>query len=247
VQRTISRALLISHQISFSRWPENRLPITSIYFACFKFSHYWKEKPIEKRCCAFALSHLVEQRAVVGFFTLKGLNPKDIHTELESVHMAEALCLRTIYKWHKHFIQGRTELLDDPRSGRPLRNDRADTLRAMIQEFPFTSCNSLCTNFRLAMSTCLCILHDVLRFKKMHFTMGLVLSRRCSKGWTDVTFHIPFESSQRKSKEWICSDYNRRQIVILFWLPSLIDLGSVQRWGSRKNQRVPNCDYFVGQ
>jgi hypothetical protein len=70
-------------------------------------------------------------------------------------------------------MQGRTELFDDLRSGRSLQNDLADALRAMIQEFSFTSCNYLCINFRLAMSTCLHILHDVLHLKK--FNLQLVL------------------------------------------------------------------------
>jgi hypothetical protein len=110
----------------------------------------------------------MEQRAVMRFFTLKGLSPKDVHTEFESVYMDEALCLRTVYKWQEGFIQGRTELFDNPRSGRPLQNDLTDALRAMIQEFPFTSCKRFCTHFRLAKSTCLCILHDVLRLKKFN-------------------------------------------------------------------------------
>jgi hypothetical protein len=33
-----------------------------------------------------------------AFFTLKGLSPKDVHTELESVYMDEAVYLRTVYK-----------------------------------------------------------------------------------------------------------------------------------------------------
>jgi hypothetical protein len=69
---------------------------------------------------------------MVHFFTLKGLSPKDIHTEYESVYMDEALCLRTVYKWHEDFMQGTTELFDDPRSGRLVQNDLADALRAMI-------------------------------------------------------------------------------------------------------------------
>jgi hypothetical protein len=105
---------------------------------------------------------------MVRVFTLKGLSPKEIHTELESVYMDEAFCLRTVYKWYKHFMQGRTELFDDLRSGQPLQNNLADDLPAMIQEFPFTSCKCLWTHFRLATSTCLCILHDVLRLQKFN-------------------------------------------------------------------------------
>jgi hypothetical protein len=136
----------------------------------------------KNRCYAFRSSHLMEQRTVVRFFILKGLSPKDIYTELESVYIDKALCLPTVYKWHKRFMQRRTELFDDTRSGRPLQNDLVDALRAMIQEFPFTSCKGLCTYFRLAKSTCLRILHDILHLKKVQFTIGRAPSRRRSKG-----------------------------------------------------------------
>jgi transposase len=110
----------------------------------------------------------MEQRPVVRFFTLKGLSPEDVHTELESKYMDEALDLRTIYKWYERFMRRRIKLFDDPRSGQPLQNDLANALHVMIQEFHFTSCKSLCIHFRLSMSTCLRILHDVLRLKKFN-------------------------------------------------------------------------------
>jgi histone-lysine N-methyltransferase SETMAR len=104
---------------------------------------------------------------VVRFFTLKDSSPKEIQTELESLYMDEALCLRTVYKWHERFMQGRTELFDDPRPGRPLQNSLADALHAMILEF-FTSCKRFCTHFRFVKSTCLSILHDVLHLQKFN-------------------------------------------------------------------------------
>jgi transposase len=147
----------------------------------------------------FLLSHLMEQRAVVRFFTLKGMSPKYIHTELESVYMDEALCLCTVSKWHKRFMQGRTEPFDDPRSSRPLQNDRADALHAMIQEFPVTLCKRLCTDFRLAKSTCSRILHNVLCLKSSIYD-ALAFSRWRSQGRTGVTFHGPFDVLKEDEK-----------------------------------------------
>jgi hypothetical protein len=65
-------------------------------------------------------------------------------------------------------MQGRTDLFDDPRSGRPLHNDLADPIRAMIQEFTFASCKHICTRFRLVKRLCLYILHNVLHLKKFN-------------------------------------------------------------------------------
>jgi transposase len=63
----------------------------------------------------------VEQRAVIHLFTLKRLRARAIHTELESV--TEALAVPTVKKWRRRVQQGRADLLDDPRSGRPLTNE----------------------------------------------------------------------------------------------------------------------------
>jgi transposase len=57
----------------------------------------------------------MEQRAVIRFFTLKGLKARDIQAELKSVYGPEALALSTVKKWRKRFHEGRTDLIDDPR------------------------------------------------------------------------------------------------------------------------------------
>jgi hypothetical protein len=110
----------------------------------------------------------MEQRAVIRFFTLKGSSPRYIHTELEYVYGDDALCLRAVYKWYERFLQGRTELFDNPRSGRPVQNDLGDALRGMLEGFPFTSCKLLCVRFGIAKATCLRISHDVLHSKKFN-------------------------------------------------------------------------------
>jgi hypothetical protein len=48
----------------------------------------------------------MEQRAVINFFTLKGLKAKTIHTELDSGDRPEALTLPTMKKWWRRFQQG---------------------------------------------------------------------------------------------------------------------------------------------
>jgi hypothetical protein len=138
------------------------------YMFCRKNSHDWKSRPLGNRDRTFLLSDLREGRAVVSFFTLKDLSPHDIYTEIESVSMDETLCLCTIHKWYGHFMQERTRLFDDRRSGPLFRNGLADSLRAMIQNFLFTSRKRLCTRFRLAGRICFGILFNVLHFKKFN-------------------------------------------------------------------------------
>jgi hypothetical protein len=52
----------------------------------------------------------MEQRTVVRFLTLKGLNPQQIRSELESVYDEDALALPTIWKLHTRFRDGKTEV-----------------------------------------------------------------------------------------------------------------------------------------
>jgi transposase len=110
----------------------------------------------------------MEQRAVIRFLTLKGLDPQTIFTELTSVYHDDVPALPTIYKWHARFCNGRTDLSDDPRSGRPKKSDLADAIASMLQERPFVSCKIIARHFRVAKSTCLQILHNDLGMKKFH-------------------------------------------------------------------------------
>jgi hypothetical protein len=53
-------------------------------------------------------------------YTLKGMKAKDIHAELESLYVPEALALPTAKKWRGSFQQGRTDLVNDPKVGKPV-------------------------------------------------------------------------------------------------------------------------------
>jgi transposase len=94
----------------------------------------------------------MEQRAVLRFLSLKGLNPQQIHSELEPVYHEDALALPTIYKWHARFHDGRTELSDEPRSGRPRKSNLAEASFRMLKERAFLSCKLLAQHFRICES-----------------------------------------------------------------------------------------------
>jgi hypothetical protein len=112
----------------------------------------------------------MEQRAVVRFFTPKGLKVRAIHTEPESVYGPEAFALPITTKWQKRFHQGRTDLFDDPRSARSLTIDLAGVIGSMLEEIPSSSCKELCRHFRIRTATSLRILHDKLGLKNHIFT-----------------------------------------------------------------------------
>jgi transposase len=95
----------------------------------------------------------MEQRAVIRFFTVKGLKSRDIHAELMSVYGGNALAIAPVKKWRKRFREGRTDVFDDPRGGHPITQDLAEAIRSVLTERPFTSCKVLCRHFRIGKAT----------------------------------------------------------------------------------------------
>jgi transposase len=109
----------------------------------------------------------MEQRTVLRFLTLKGLNPQHIRSELKSVYHEDAFARPTISKWHARFRDRRTELSDDPRSDRPRKSDSAEVIFSMLDERPFLSCTLLARQFRIAKATCLRILREDLALQEL--------------------------------------------------------------------------------
>ena len=52
--------------------------------------------------------------------TLLEVSPKTIHEELTSAYGPQVVSYSTVQKWSKLFRDGRMEVEDDPRSGRPI-------------------------------------------------------------------------------------------------------------------------------
>jgi transposase len=74
----------------------------------------------------------MEQRVIARLLTLKGLKATEIEMELTSVYIDEALQISAVNKWRRHFLQGRTELGDKPRSGRPANSDLRQVIAELI-------------------------------------------------------------------------------------------------------------------
>jgi hypothetical protein len=109
---------------------------------------------------AYSVRIYMEQRTAICLFTLKEMKARAIQTELELVYGPDALAPLTVKKWRRRSHQGRTDLLDDPRSGKRLMNDLAGEIVSMLEERPFSSCKGLCHRFRIGKATGLRILHD---------------------------------------------------------------------------------------
>jgi hypothetical protein len=100
--------------------------------------------------------------------TLTDLKAEELEIELRIVYGDEALRISAMKKWRTPFLQGRTELGDDPRSGRLTNSDLTQMIIELIQEGPFLSYKILCRHLRVSKETCLRILHEKLGLIKFY-------------------------------------------------------------------------------
>jgi hypothetical protein len=120
----------------------------------------------------------MKQRAVIGFLTLKGLNPEEIYSELESIYREDVLTHPTVYKCHERFRDWRTEFSDDPRSGKLRKSNLAEAISSMLQERPFALYRFLVRHFRIAKATGPRNVTERLGVSKAPSSMGL---RSCTE------------------------------------------------------------------
>lgn len=84
-----------------------------------------------------------EFRAVIHFLYLRGESNKDIHTQINDVYGESSIGIRTVQKWTKLFKEGKNDLNDEPRSGRPKRKDLHEQISSILSESPDLSCKKI--------------------------------------------------------------------------------------------------------
>lgn len=93
-----------------------------------------------------------EIRAVIRFLNAKRVSPIDIHRQLIEVYGENCMSVQHVRKWCREFSEGRTEIHDENRSGRPsvsdevvekvetiLLEDRRITINELALRIPETS------------------------------------------------------------------------------------------------------------
>lgn len=111
-----------------------------------------------------------EQRAVIRFFHKKQKSASDIHKELMEVYGRNAISYVMVWKWCKKFEEGRTEVHDEQRSGRPsvITEELVDNVQAKIQEDRRVKISELCDHFpAVSRGTMHEIVRNCLGYKKI--------------------------------------------------------------------------------
>ncbi|UYV72744.1 hypothetical protein LAZ67_10000487 [Cordylochernes scorpioides] len=66
-----------------------------------------------------------ELRSVIRFFTAKNETAVNIHRNLESVYGERCMSIQMVRRWRSWFLEGRQNVHDDERSGRPVTDNAA--------------------------------------------------------------------------------------------------------------------------
>ncbi|XKL61430.1 hypothetical protein PGB90_008487 [Kerria lacca] len=111
-----------------------------------------------------------EQRAVVHFLLLEKQTPASIAKRLKAIYGDKALSRVHVWKWCKRFQEGRTNLHDEDRSGRP--SIITDQLVNSIQEYILNdhrlTISDLCNFYSdLSTGTMFDIVHGCLGYRKI--------------------------------------------------------------------------------
>ncbi|GBM60978.1 hypothetical protein AVEN_127502-1 [Araneus ventricosus] len=91
-----------------------------------------------------------EVRSVIQFLNTKNVNPAEIHRQLVEIYGENAMTDGMVRKWVGQFNDGRTNVRDEARSGRPsvvndglvakvnekIRENSRFTIRMLFDEFP---------------------------------------------------------------------------------------------------------------
>ena len=106
-----------------------------------------------------------EMRSVIRFLNAKNMKPAEIHCQLCDVNEEHAMSSSMVWRWVRLFNEGRENVHDDPRGGRPSVVNK-DLARAVEQNKRFIS--SLSLHFpQISRSRPHEIVSDKLEFRKL--------------------------------------------------------------------------------
>jgi hypothetical protein len=112
--------------------------------ACKVCSSFWKVRTqfADASSCVFKMIKKTEKpaacemRSVIRFLNARNMKPAAIHRQLCEVYGEHTMSDSMVRRWVRHFNEGRGNVHDDPRSGRPsvVNEDFLRAVEEMIQE-----------------------------------------------------------------------------------------------------------------
>ena len=109
-------------------------------------------------------------RHYIKIRTILKIDPKTIHEELVTALGPSAPSYTTITRWAKRFREGREDVNDYPRSGRPVSEftaENIDLVRQVISKNPHSTYDEIIAETSLSHGTIQRIIHECLKMKKV--------------------------------------------------------------------------------
>ena len=108
-------------------------------------------------------------RHYIKIRTILGIDRKTIHEKLTTALGRNAPSYSTVARWAKRFREGREDVNDDPRSGRPiseLTDTNIELVRQVINNDPHSTYDDIIAETFLSHGTTERIIHDDLKMRK---------------------------------------------------------------------------------
>jgi histone-lysine N-methyltransferase SETMAR len=120
----------------------------------------------------FAALHMDKEhvRFYIKVRTALDIQPIVIYNELHTVFGDQAPFLRTVQRWSKAFLEGREEVEDEQRSGRPVTEtttENIDQIRDLIDDDPYLTVDEIEEQTGLSHGTVQRIISDYLQLRKI--------------------------------------------------------------------------------
>lgn len=111
-----------------------------------------------------------EQTAYIKVRTQLGISPVEIHRELEAAYKDSALSYRRVAALAKEFSEGRDDIEDRPRPGRPVTTFTAQNIqrvRDVLEDNPYATYAEIIEQTSICHGSVFQIIHDALELRKV--------------------------------------------------------------------------------
>jgi histone-lysine N-methyltransferase SETMAR len=112
----------------------------------------------------------IEVRSVIRFLRVKGTPPSEIHRQLVEVYGPNVISRKQVWLWCKHFDNGRTEVMDEQRPGRPrtsVTDDNVIRIEGMIHEDRRIQLRIIAEDLKMSLGAVHQIVHNQLGYSKV--------------------------------------------------------------------------------
>ncbi|GBN14435.1 Putative uncharacterized protein FLJ37770 [Araneus ventricosus] len=111
----------------------------------------------------------MEQRVNIKFCFKLGKTATETHEMLVKVHGVDAMSKKCVFEWFKRFRDGKEDVKDEPRSGRPpisTTPDNVERVRRMLADYRRLSLRMIAEELKISLDSVSNIIHEHLQKRK---------------------------------------------------------------------------------